>query len=56
MVRALKSAGDSRVGAVVLATTTPDYLCPVTAPDGGRTRGTAQGPPAMTDIDFTKRP
>jgi 3-oxoacyl-[acyl-carrier-protein] synthase-3 len=31
--RALKSAGDVRVGAVVLATTTPDYLCPGTAPE-----------------------
>src|SRR5947209_7824617 len=31
--RALKSAGDCRVGAVVLATTTPDYLCPATAPE-----------------------
>jgi 3-oxoacyl-[acyl-carrier-protein] synthase III len=31
--RALKSAGDVRVEAVVLATTTPDYLCPASAPD-----------------------
>lgn len=31
--RALKSAGDVRVGAVVLATTTPDFLCPGTAPE-----------------------
>lgn len=31
--RALKSGGDVRVGAVVLATTTPDYLCPGTAPE-----------------------
>ena len=29
---ALKSAGDMSVQAVVLATTTPDYLCPATAP------------------------
>jgi 3-oxoacyl-[acyl-carrier-protein] synthase III len=31
--RALKSAGVDTVGAVVLATTTPDYLCPATAPE-----------------------
>ncbi|OLZ63390.1 3-oxoacyl-ACP synthase [Streptomyces sp. IMTB 2501] len=31
-LRALKSAGDERVGAVVLATTTPDQPCPATAP------------------------
>ncbi|OIK06111.1 beta-ketoacyl-ACP synthase III [Streptomyces monashensis] len=31
-LRALKSAGDERVGAVVLATTTPDQPCPGTAP------------------------
>ncbi|MFD8396271.1 beta-ketoacyl-ACP synthase III [Streptomyces sp. NPDC059680] len=31
-LRALKSAGDEQVGAVVLATTTPDQLCPATAP------------------------
>lgn len=31
--RALKSAGHDTVGAVVLATTTPDYLCPATAPE-----------------------
>ncbi|MFJ1707906.1 beta-ketoacyl-ACP synthase III [Kitasatospora sp. NPDC088346] len=30
--RALKSADDSQVDAVVLATTTPDHLCPATAP------------------------
>lgn len=30
--RALKSAGDDRVDAVVLATTTPDQPCPATAP------------------------
>ncbi|MFJ2607123.1 beta-ketoacyl-ACP synthase III [Streptomyces sp. NPDC091279] len=30
--RALKSSGDDRVDAVVLATTTPDELCPATAP------------------------
>lgn len=30
---ALKSAGGSDVDAVVLATTTPDFLCPATAPD-----------------------
>jgi 3-oxoacyl-[acyl-carrier-protein] synthase-3 len=32
-VRALKSAGDERVDAVVLATTTPDRPCPATAPE-----------------------
>lgn len=32
-LRALKSAGDDRVGAVVLATTTPDRPCPATAPE-----------------------
>ncbi|MEW9532087.1 beta-ketoacyl-ACP synthase III [Microbispora sp. NPDC049125] len=31
--RALKSSGDSQVDAVVLATTTPDRLCPATAPE-----------------------
>ncbi|GAU68951.1 3-oxoacyl-[acyl-carrier-protein] synthase [Streptomyces sp. NBRC 110611] len=31
--RALTSAGDPRVDAVVLATTTPDQPCPATAPD-----------------------
>lgn len=31
-LRALKSAGDDRVDAVVLATTTPDQPCPATAP------------------------
>jgi 3-oxoacyl-(acyl-carrier-protein) synthase III len=31
--RAMQSAGTSQVGAVVLATTTPDYLCPATAPE-----------------------
>ncbi|KUN90330.1 3-oxoacyl-ACP synthase [Streptomyces bungoensis] len=31
-LRALKSAGDQEVGAVVLATTTPDQPCPATAP------------------------
>ncbi|MFE9775071.1 beta-ketoacyl-ACP synthase III [Streptomyces sp. NPDC005931] len=31
-LRALKSAGDDRAGAVVLATTTPDQPCPATAP------------------------
>ncbi|MFE4540001.1 beta-ketoacyl-ACP synthase III [Streptomyces scopuliridis] len=31
--RALASAGDPEIGAVVLATTTPDRLCPATAPD-----------------------
>ncbi|SDO36882.1 beta-ketoacyl-ACP synthase III [Actinacidiphila guanduensis] len=30
--RALKSADDSQVDAVVLATTTPDHICPATAP------------------------
>src|SRR5262249_40351292 len=30
---ALKSAGSSEVDAVVLATTTPDRLCPATAPE-----------------------
>lgn len=30
---ALESAGGGRVDAVVLATTTPDYRCPATAPD-----------------------
>ncbi|TMM38928.1 MAG: ketoacyl-ACP synthase III [Actinobacteria bacterium] len=30
---ALKSAGDTQVDAVVLATTTPDRLCPATAPE-----------------------
>ncbi|MFJ5225858.1 beta-ketoacyl-ACP synthase III [Streptomyces sp. NPDC088400] len=31
--RALASAGDPEIGAVVLATTTPDRPCPATAPD-----------------------
>ncbi|MFI0820973.1 beta-ketoacyl-ACP synthase III [Streptomyces sp. NPDC021098] len=31
--RALESAGDPDIGAVVLATTTPDRPCPATAPD-----------------------
>lgn len=31
-LRALKSSGDERAGAVVLATTTPDQPCPATAP------------------------
>ncbi|MCW2522376.1 MAG: fabH3 [Frankiales bacterium] len=31
--RALKSAGDDHVDALILATTTPDYPCPATAPD-----------------------
>ncbi|MFI1364178.1 beta-ketoacyl-ACP synthase III [Streptomyces griseochromogenes] len=31
-LRALKSSGDEQVGAVVLATTTPDQPCPATAP------------------------
>ncbi|MFF9145949.1 beta-ketoacyl-ACP synthase III [Streptomyces sp. NPDC014861] len=31
-LRALKSAGSDEVGAVVLATTTPDHSCPATAP------------------------
>ena len=36
---ALKSAGTSEVDAVVLATTTPDRLCPATAPEGASRLG-----------------
>jgi 3-oxoacyl-[acyl-carrier-protein] synthase-3 len=44
--RAMKSAGLSGVGAVVLATTTPDRLCPATAPDVAARLGLA-GTPAF---------
>ncbi|MFJ5997449.1 beta-ketoacyl-ACP synthase III [Streptomyces sp. NPDC092370] len=41
-LRALKSAGDDRVGAVVLATTTPDQPCPATAPQVAARLGLGQ--------------
>lgn len=43
-LRALKSAGDDRVGAVVLATTTPDQPCPATAPQIASRLGLGQVP------------
>ncbi|MET9071469.1 beta-ketoacyl-ACP synthase III [Streptomyces sp. NPDC004232] len=43
-LRALKSAGDERVGAVVLATTTPDQPCPGTAPQVAARLGLGQVP------------
>ncbi|MFJ8885234.1 beta-ketoacyl-ACP synthase III [Streptomyces sp. NPDC102402] len=43
-LRALKSAGDERVGAVVLATTTPDHPCPATAPQVAARLGLGQVP------------
>ncbi|MEW2621482.1 beta-ketoacyl-ACP synthase III [Streptomyces sp. NPDC048106] len=43
-LRALKSAGDERVGAVVLATTTPDQPCPATAPQVAARLGLGQVP------------
>ncbi|MDH6224213.1 beta-ketoacyl-ACP synthase III [Streptomyces sp. MJP52] len=43
-VRALKSAGDEHVGAVVLATTTPDQPCPATAPQVAARLGLGQVP------------
>lgn len=45
-LRALKSAGDEQVGAVVLATTTPDQPCPATAPRWPRGSGSARCPPS----------
>ncbi|MFJ2829006.1 beta-ketoacyl-ACP synthase III [Streptomyces sp. NPDC087263] len=41
-LRALKSAGDDRVDAVVLATTTPDQPCPGTAPQVAARLGLGQ--------------
>ncbi|MFJ9862565.1 beta-ketoacyl-ACP synthase III [Streptomyces sp. NPDC101165] len=43
-LRALKSAGDEEVGAVVLATTTPDQPCPATAPQVAARLGLGQVP------------
>ncbi|MEU9443678.1 beta-ketoacyl-ACP synthase III [Streptomyces sp. NPDC048304] len=43
-LRALKSAGTEQVGAVVLATTTPDQLCPATAPQVAARLGLGQVP------------
>ncbi|MBV2355215.1 ketoacyl-ACP synthase III [Streptomyces sp. J2-1] len=43
-LRALKSAGDERVDAVVLATTTPDQPCPATAPQVATRLGLGQVP------------
>ncbi|MFE7901997.1 beta-ketoacyl-ACP synthase III [Streptomyces sp. NPDC057424] len=43
-LRALKSAGDEQVGAVVLATTTPDQPCPATAPQVAARLGLGQAP------------
>ncbi|MFR9788419.1 beta-ketoacyl-ACP synthase III [Streptomyces sp. MB22_4] len=43
-LRALKSAGDEQVGAVVLATTTPDQPCPATAPQVAARLGLGQVP------------
>ncbi|MER5554044.1 beta-ketoacyl-ACP synthase III [Streptomyces sp. NPDC002793] len=43
-LRALKSAGTERVGAVVLATTTPDQPCPATAPQVTARLGLGQVP------------
>lgn len=45
-VRALESAGDSDIQALVLATTTPDRACPATAPDVAAQLGLA-GIPAF---------
>jgi 3-oxoacyl-[acyl-carrier-protein] synthase III len=45
-LRALKSAGRTGVGAVLLATTTPDRLCPASAPEVAHRLG-LQGVPAM---------
>lgn len=42
--RAVKSSGDDRVGAVVLATTTPDHPCPATAPQVAARLGLGQVP------------
>jgi 3-oxoacyl-[acyl-carrier-protein] synthase-3 len=44
--RALKSAGMDGAGALVLATTTPDYLCPATGPEVASRLGLT-GIPAM---------
>ncbi|GAA3030986.1 beta-ketoacyl-ACP synthase III [Actinokineospora globicatena] len=46
--RALKSAGVTEVGAVVLATTTPDRLCPASAPEVAARLGL--GPVAAFDV------
>jgi 3-oxoacyl-[acyl-carrier-protein] synthase III len=46
--RAMKSAGDDRVDAVVLATTTPDQPCPATAPQVAARLGL--GPVAAFDV------
>ncbi|WP_129306014.1 beta-ketoacyl-ACP synthase III [Streptomyces sp. L2] len=43
-LRALKSAGTEQVGAVVLATTTPDQPCPATAPQVAARLGLGQVP------------
>ncbi|UYQ64961.1 beta-ketoacyl-ACP synthase III [Streptomyces peucetius] len=43
-LRALKSAGDGRAGAVVLATTTPDQPCPATAPQVAARLGLGEVP------------
>ncbi|WP_217208170.1 beta-ketoacyl-ACP synthase III [Streptomyces sp. AC550_RSS872] len=43
-LRALKSAGDERAGAVVLATTTPDQPCPATAPQVAARLGLGEVP------------
>ncbi|MET7607263.1 beta-ketoacyl-ACP synthase III [Streptomyces avermitilis] len=43
-LRALKSAGDEQVDAVVLATTTPDQPCPATAPQVAARLGLGQVP------------
>lgn len=43
-LRALKSAGEEHVGAVVLATTTPDQPCPATAPQVAARLGLGQVP------------
>ncbi|BAC70001.1 3-oxoacyl-ACP synthase [Streptomyces avermitilis] len=43
-LRALKSAGDEHVDAVVLATTTPDQPCPATAPQVAARLGLGQVP------------
>lgn len=43
-LRALKSAGAEHVGAVVLATTTPDQPCPATAPQVAARLGLGQVP------------
>lgn len=41
---ALASAGDERAGAVIVATTTPDRICPATAPDVAARLGLAGAP------------